>query len=98
MPTNASTLKSPVLLAFIILAGLAVCLVIVGLFGIVIYRDGSSTDVVVTTFTAILGTAFGVAGPLITHMIYALSGVPQPGETTTTTTQGAKQGANNAAT
>lgn len=87
---TASTLKSPILLAFVIFAGASVCLSIAGLFMLAALQDGKVTDTVVTTFTGILGIAFGAAGPILTHMIYSLSGVPQPGEspigTTTTTT------------
>lgn len=87
---TASTLKSPVLLAVIIMAGLSVLAAIIGLFTLAALRDGVVADQVVTTFTGLLGIAFGAAGPVITHMIYSLSGVPQPGEaasgTATTTT------------
>lgn len=87
---TASTLKSPILLAVIIFAGLTVLASVVGLFLLAALRGDGTADVVVTTFTGLLGIAFGVAGPVITHMIYSLSGVPQPGEaasgTATTTT------------
>jgi len=87
---TASTLKSPILLAFVCFAGTAVCMSIAGLFLLAALQDGTIADTVVTTFTGILGIAFGAAGPILTHMIYSLSGVPQPGEaqsgTTTTTT------------
>jgi hypothetical protein len=76
---TASTLKSPILLAFIITSGIAVNISIIGLFALAAYRDGQVADTVVTTFTGLLGIAFGAAGPIVTHMIYSLSGVPQPG-------------------
>lgn len=96
---NASTLKSPVLLAVVIMGGLSVLASIIGLFALAAIRDGPVADQLVVTFTGLLGIAFGGAGPVITHMIYALSGVPQPGQgsdttsTTTITTGQSQQGA-----
>lgn len=86
---TASTLKSPILIAVMVSAGVAVNLTIIGLFLLAALRDGQTEVLVVQTFTGLLGIAFGAAGPVITHMIYSLSGVPQPGEATagTTTTQ-----------
>ena len=93
---TASTLKSPILVALIISGGIAVNLSIVGLFLLAALRDGPTEVAVVQTFTSLLGIAFGAAGPVITHMIYSLSGVPQPGEaatgTATTTTISSKTG------
>lgn len=87
---TASTLKSPILLAFVIMAGLTVLSSVIGLFVLAALRGDGTADQVVQTFTGLLGIAFGAAGPVITHMIYSLSGVPQPGEaasgTATTTT------------
>lgn len=87
---TASTLKSPILLAVVVMAGLTVLASVIGLFVLAALRGDGTADLVVTTFTGLLGIAFGTAGPIITHMIYSLSGVPQPGEaqtgTATTTT------------
>lgn len=88
---TASTLKSPILVAMMVSAGVAVNLTIIGLFLLAALRDGQTEVLVVQTFTGLLGIAFGAAGPVITHIIYSLSGVPQPGAgeggiTTTTVT------------
>lgn len=87
---TASTLKSPILLAVVIMGGITVIVCVIGLFVLAGLRGDGTADMVVQTFTGLLGIAFGAAGPVITHMIYSLSGVPQPGEsqtgTTTTTT------------
>jgi hypothetical protein len=82
---TASTLKSPILVAIMVSAGIAVNLSIIGLFLLAALRDGQTEVSVVQTFTGLLGIAFGAAGPVITHMIYSLSGVPQPGEAATGT-------------
>jgi hypothetical protein len=97
---SASSLKSPVLLAIVIMGGLAVLASIIGLFTLGAIRGDGTADQLVVTFTGLLGIAFGGAGPVITHMIYSLSGVPQPGQgsdttstTTTITTGNGGQGA-----
>lgn len=80
MPSNASTLKSPVLISVIIMGGICVIVSIGGLFTLAAIRGDGVADQLVTTFTGLLGIAFGAAGPVVTHLIYALSGVPQPGQ------------------
>lgn len=83
---SAAQLKSPILLALVIMAGLTVIISVIGLFMLAALRGDGTADGVVQTFTGLLGIAFGAAGPVITHMIYALSGVPQPGEAASATT------------